>query len=122
MFAGRARGFGIGLGRGVEIHVVAQQAPQRYRVRVIMMGAVAGLVRLARVERDAFVNPRVTIPIARPADFAGTVPVESIPRITSRRHPRNTQSDPNRSAFCSPARWGCGECDKAWPNSSAGSE
>ena len=43
-----------------------------------MMRAIAGLMRLAGIEGDALIDPRVPIPITTSIDFARPVPIERI--------------------------------------------
>src|SRR4051794_27109917 len=50
-------------------------------VGVIMMGAIARLMGLARVEGDALVYPGITIPIAASIGFRRAVPIKGVSRI-----------------------------------------
>ena len=64
MLRRRVSGFAVGFVDGIIIHMIAEQIAQRDRVGVIMINAGVLLMRIAGIERRAFVHIGVAVPIA----------------------------------------------------------
>ena len=78
----RGRRLAVLPGGLVEVHVVAQQVTQGHRIGVVVMGAAALLMGIARVEGGTFIHIGFPVPVAvAHACLAGTRPDETVARI-----------------------------------------
>src|SRR5438270_4591722 len=84
MFCRAEARLSIGSSCGVEIHVISEQVTERDRVRMVMMRAIARLMRLPWIEGDALIDPCVTVPVARAVGLARAVPIKCIARVEHR--------------------------------------
>src|SRR5271170_5037693 len=90
--------FVIGFCCRIIIHVVAEQVTERNRVGVIMINAGVLLMRVAGVERHAFIHISVAIPIAGNILFVGVVgdvPGVGVPTV---EHGHAIHENPNLAA------------------------
>ena len=84
VFGGGVGGFGIDLGDGIIIHMIAQQVAQGRGIGVVMVLAAAGLVGVAGVKGETFIHIGIAVPIAAAAGaggVGGTIPVVGIPIV-----------------------------------------
>ena len=67
MLGGSRSRFRVSLGGCVIGDVIAQEIPERDGVGMVMVGAVARLMRVSGIERRAFIYIGVTVPVTRTA-------------------------------------------------------
>src|SRR5215211_1647240 len=80
------RVFAVGFRGGIEEHIVAQQIAKANWISVIMMLAT-GLMRVSRIERHAFIDVSIAVPITAAATavtFRRAGPIIRIPRVEHR--------------------------------------